>query len=337
MDKVVFFANGNSAALPRLGLGYLASYLKQESPGIEVDIVEGEDNSTLKQQFDVIKDTEPALVGFSSISMDYEHIKKLARIVIDELGIPCFIGGHHISGIPQSLDSAFAFAVIGEGEVTTSEVINHWLAYKDFLPENLAKIPGLAFRDGSGKVCLSPPRDLITDIDSLPLPSRDLLDVDHVSKKAGNLSSFRVVIKKMMSIVTSRGCPYDCVYCAAKSFWRTARYRSAESVLNEIEFLLDNYSFDTLHPIDDLFIGDIKRLKILSSEFRKRGYDKLIKLWVSARANLFTEEVAHLLAEMNTVHVAFGFESGSDRITNILRVEASALSITIKHLSLHIR
>jgi len=327
MGKVVFCAKGNSAALPRLGLGYLSSYLKQESPGIEVDIVEVEDSSTLNQQLDAIKDTDPTLVGFSSISTDYEHIKKIARMVIDELGISCFIGGPHISGAPRSLDPAFAFAVLGEGEVTTSEIINHWLVYKDFQPENLSQIPGLAFHDGTGKVRLSAPRDLITDIDTLPLPSRNLLGVKDVAKRASRLSSFRVVIGKMMSIVTSRGCPYDCVYCSASVFWRKVRYRSAKSVLNEIEFLLNNYSFDTLHPVDDLFIGDIKRLKILSSEFKKRGYDKVLKLWVSARANLFTEEVAHLLTEMNTVHVAFGFESGSDRILKFLK----GGSVTVDH------
>jgi len=319
MDKVVFFANGTSAALPRLGLGYLCAYLKQEAPGIEVGIIEAKEKSTLKQQIGAIKDRESTLVGFSSISMDYEHIKELAILVTDQLEIPCFIGGPHITGAPQSLDPAFAFAVLGEGEVTTSEIINHWLVHKEFLPENIARIPGLAFHDGSGKVCFSPPRDLIADIDSLPLPSRDLLDVENVSKKARRLSSFSVVIKKMMSIVTSRGCPYNCVYCSAKAFWRKARYRSAESVLNEIEFLLDHYAFDTLHPIDDLFIGDMKRLRILSSEFKKRAYNKSMQLWVSARANLFTKEVAHLLAEMNTVHVAFGFESGSDRILKYLK------------------
>lgn len=327
MEKIVFFAKGNSAALPRLGLGYLSSYLKQELPRVEVDILEVEDNSSLKQQFDAIKDAKPTLLGFSSISTDYEHMKKLARIVFDELGTPCFIGGPHISGAPNSLDSAFTFAVLGEGEVTTADVINHWLILKNFQPENLAKIPGLAFHDGNGKVCFSNPRDLITDIDTLPFPSRNLLNVEDIAKRAHILSSFRLVIHKMMSIATSRGCPYDCVYCSARAFWGKVRYRSAESALNEIELLLNNYSFDALHPIDDLFIGDRKRLRVLSSEFKKRGYDKVMKLWVSARANLFTEEIAHLLAEMNTAHVAFGFESGSDRILKFLK----GRSVTVEH------
>jgi len=118
--------------------------------------------------------------------------------------------------------------------------------------------------------------------------------------------------------LTSRGCPYHCVYCQASKQWEKIRYHSPEYVVNEIKYLVDTYDLDVINIIDDLFVSDTKRLTSIVGSLEKE-VTKKIKFCVNGRANLMNEERFELIKKMNVVQVAIGFESASERILQYLK------------------
>jgi radical SAM superfamily enzyme YgiQ (UPF0313 family) len=110
---------------------------------------------------------------------------------------------------------------------------------------------------------------------------------------------------------TSRGCPYDCIFCASTAFWQKPRFASAEYVVAEIHELVSRYRVKIISFFDDLFIGNIVRLRAIVELLEKSSLLSAVSFTCSARANLINEEVCQLLSRMNVRSVGMGLESGS--------------------------
>ena len=117
-------------------------------------------------------------------------------------------------------------------------------------------------------------------------------------------------------MVTSQGCPYNCVYCCPKNFWGVPRYHSASYVVAEMTRLVQQ-GYSRLCFGDDLFIGNINRLKEISALIKKEGLK--VELACTVRANLVTQEICSLLRSMNVKRVSFGAESGCDKTLRYLK------------------
>lgn len=280
---------------------YLAAYLRHYLD-IEMDI-----------RIDVVtqrllKDFKPDLIGLSSTTENYNlAIRDIRQIRREWPTIPIFIGGPHISALPQSLpETNQIIGVIGEGEETFLDLVKLFVKYNELPFEQLLNIPGLAFYNEEFKLQYTPPRKLAEDLDTIPLPERQLLQ--------------SIPEHRHSSLLTSRGCPFRCTFCSTRMLWKEIRFHSPQRVLQELLEIKALYPTHTSVRIDDdLFTLNIKRLRQLSNLIREEGLHKHMEFTVSARANTFNQEVCELLKTMNVTSIFFGLETGAQNVLKKLK------------------
>lgn len=277
-----------------LAFGYLKGYLDKnlKSP-VSMALL---DTPEELDEFDI--------VAISSTSQDYAQAIQIARSMKQKnRNTVMVLGGHHITYLPETLTEDFDIGVRGEGEQTFLDLINYFQKNGFVLiPEKLKKILGVIFRE-NGNLMATEKRPLL-DLDALPHPDR---------KSGGS-----------QYIFTSRGCPFKCSFCSSSAFWEKTRFFSANYVVEEIEQLLQQFPGMKQVPIwDDLFIADKKRLMKIIDLVEARGINKKVNFSFSVRANLVDDEMCIALKRLNVVGVAFGAESGSDRILKLMNKGAA--------------
>jgi anaerobic magnesium-protoporphyrin IX monomethyl ester cyclase len=233
-----------------------------------------------------------------------------ARLLISRLkshGLPIILGGSHPTVLPeQSINYTGADMVaMGEGEHTLRNVMNAVQQGGDF-----SKIPSLAWKR-NGNVTVNSRGDLIKDIDGLPLPDRSLID---------RSAYFGEVI------MTGRGCPFDCAYCASRNIWgKRVRLRSVESVIHELEILKKEADTPNARPgrwvvkiLDDTFTVNRKRTLDLLDRIVDRRFNRF-EFTGGVRADTLDEVTVQKMAAANFRRVTLGVESGSPRILKMIR------------------
>src|SRR4030067_1820063 len=184
-----------------LGICYIASYLREK--GFDVNIVDREKNIVEK-----IKKLNPDFVGISSTTLSYWKAIEIAKELKIELpDTKIIIGGNHITALPMKMPDCFDIGVVGEGEITTLEILQG---------KDINKIKGIVFRKNNNLV-MTGPRPLIENLDILPFPARDLLPMKFYlepKKMSGRIA-------KVLYVMTSRGCPYDCKFCSSADMWHS--------------------------------------------------------------------------------------------------------------------
>jgi anaerobic magnesium-protoporphyrin IX monomethyl ester cyclase len=274
-----------------LAFGYLKTYLEKylEVP-VEMYFME---NLEGFDEFDII--------GISSTSQDFAIAAEIARsIKKSKEQIVIILGGHHITYLPQTLPKEVDIGVIGEGEQTFLELVRLFCdnSLQKIKQENLEKIDGIVFHGDHGPTVTSC-RKLIEPLDNIPIPFRPKSD--------------------KIYLFTSRGCPYRCTFCSSSAFWKKTRFFSAEYVVAEIESLLCQFSkLRHISIWDDLFIANLPRLRKIVSLLAEKGINKKVNFDLAVRANLVNDELCELLKTMNAMSVAFGAESASNRILELL-------------------
>ena len=292
-----------------LGLGYLASYLRRYSQFNQIHIIEGDGFNKLRQ-------IKPDLIGIYSVTQKFNEVVSLTQVLKSHFpGVPVIVGGHHITALPDTLPECFDVAVLGEGEKTMHE-LTQVIADGRLNLDSLAKIPGLAFRH-DGRVMITAQRDFIHDIDSVPFPARDLM-----------------VNIPFSSIMTSRGCPYSCAFCASVSYWRKPRFHSPEYVVDEMHEIITKYHAVHISIWDDLFISDKRRLEAICGLILKKGINRKVSFACALRSNLIDKHVCGLLKSMNVKQVSFGFETGSQKILDFLKCGSVTVEQHIKAVEL---
>jgi len=280
------------------GLGYIAAYLRQHLPEIQVRIAKG-DPSWIQH---TVQEYQPEMVGISTVSQYYSMAVEAAD-VCKRGGAFVVVGGHHVSSLPTSMTPSMDLGVIGEGEDTMLDICRTFLE-KGPVREAFASIPGVAVRDAAGQVSLASSRPLHKPLDDFPFPARDLM---HMRQGAS------------VGVITSRGCPYRCVFCASTAFWDRIRFHSAEYVVAEIKEIEQRYQTPHVYFWDDLFVANLKRVeeivRLLQHEPPLHG----LKYSLTCRANLATDDLARLLKEMNVVEVMLGLESMAPKTLKYLK------------------
>lgn len=308
----------NKQFWPPLGLAYLASAL--EGNGHKVDILDRDallrkngldfdkvDAITLEK----IRELKPKIVGISVTTPNMPDVGNLAVIIKGSFkDVMLVVGGPHVTGEPVlTLEDVpcVDVAVRGEGENTLLELANG---------KKLEEITGITYRSG-GDILSNPDRELITDIDSLPLPARHLLDMKFYTRPSRFTS--RNLSLRTTSVFTARGCPYRCSFCAGPLvFSGKVRFHSPERVIREIEELILKYNVEALYFAEDMFLSSKKRAEELLGFFIEKGINKKIKWIAQAKASIITEDLLSLMKKAGCVGVEYGFESGSQRILDLM-------------------
>ena len=177
-----------------LSFGYLASYMEEYIHFKDV-ILEVDNRESLLRQ-------SPDIIGLSSFTETFEDVIHHARHFKQlDKRVPLIVGGEHISALPTSLPRDIDIGVIGEGEQTLTELIQLY-DRNEATSDNLRNVKGIVFWD-KGELVVTQPRPWIEDMDSIPMPNRELLLKD---------------TRWQQPIFTARGCPYKCTFCASTRF-----------------------------------------------------------------------------------------------------------------------
>jgi anaerobic magnesium-protoporphyrin IX monomethyl ester cyclase len=198
--------------------------------------------------------------------------------------------------------------LLGEGELTLAEVVETWRA--DACAP-LGDVAGLAFRDSAGDLVLTSVRRGMRELDALPLPAWDLVDADAYRRAWRNAHG-----RMSWNVVTSRGCPYGCTWCAKPVFGRRYSQRSPASVAEELRRLKLDVAPDHIWFADDIFGLTARWIAEFAAEVTAR--DARIPFMIQCRADLISPNAARALAEAGCEEVWMGVESGSQRILDAM-------------------
>jgi len=284
---------------PPFGLAYIAAVLKKEN--IPVKILESNafdlNHEQIKKE---INEYNPDIVGITSTTSLIEESHEIAQLCDKKIKV--IIGGIHASSMPQETMEKFPrfdFLVGGEGEFTVLELAQR---------KTIAKIKGLSYKK-DGKIIHNPPRELNNNLDNLPFPERELLPMDKY---------FSVGVKQTPSdyILSSRGCPYQCIFCVDHLVHgRRFRFRSPENIIKEVEEIYKKGVRDW-DFIDDNFTLLIERVEKFCDLMIEKGLNKKMS-WRCAngiRVDRITPELLKKMKEAGCYMVSLGIESGNEEI-----------------------
>jgi radical SAM superfamily enzyme YgiQ (UPF0313 family) len=302
-----------------LGLGYIASLLKQN--GHEVVIYNADfydspfylDQKQLYENYDnykkvlndlndpiweeirkTIKDIKPDFIGIQMYTGTFKSAQIVATIARDLISdIKIIVGGTHPSLDPIGTINLniYDYVVRGEGEFAMLEIVNGI---------DPAQIKGVTYKNSAGEICNNEDRDFIEDLDSLPFPGRDCLYNGNGKTDIG-------------AVITSRGCPFRCAYCASPRIWkRKTQFRSVDNVLEELIYLVRKKGVTLIRFQDDTFTLKIDRTMALCEKMLSK--DLNIKWICDTRVDRLNKDILQLMKRAGCVRIKVGVESGSNKI-----------------------
>lgn len=249
---------------------------------------------------------------FSALQWDMNNVCKIAKKINPE--IITVVGGAHVGAMPCNMLNQYGsinFVVIGEGEITVVDLLS--ALENDGSLENL---DGIAFRDHGMPKCM-PKTRYVEDLDSLPFPARHLFDMEKYLKNASPHSTFRR--SPFTQMITSRGCPYKCTFCALENHWGLRqRMRSADNVLDEIEYLITNYGIEEIHFEDDNLTADKKRAMAIFNGMIERGFGISWNVPSGLAISTLSEEMLVKMKESGCYSISLAIESGNQDIVKKL-------------------
>jgi len=294
-----------------LNLLYLSAYL--ESMNIPVKILDGQVHDLDEQSLIMnIKQFNPNIVGISCATPLVYAAHRIAKTVkAVSRQITVIMGGPHPTVLPEETiaDENVDIVVRGEGELTLFELVK---AIES--GSSLNSILGITYRD-NGNIVSTQNRPLNTDLDSLPFPSRHLIPIREYRPQADIYYRF-----PWTTMLTSRGCPYNCIFCASRRI-SGHRYRvtSPEKVVEEIDVLVNQYGIRNIGMADDNFVVDRKRTERICNMLIREGYNQRVDWVCAARADGVDEPLLKRMRAAGCKCICVGIETGSQRLMNILR------------------
>jgi radical SAM superfamily enzyme YgiQ (UPF0313 family) len=305
-----------------LGILYISAYLKRE--GFDVELYD----STFKsfdQQKQRILEVKPDVIAIYCNLMTKLNVLPLMRFIKDspELAhLKIILGGPEPPFYAEDFLNAGADIIVeGEGEATMKELC---IELQKPSPD-LNKVNGIVFKNESGALTTTSPREKIKDIDELPFPDRESIDLNLYLYAWKGMHGYSSV-----SLNTMRGCPYTCKWCSHSVYGMSYRRRSPEKTADEIEHIMKSYKPDMLWFVDDVFTISHKWLFRLNEILKERKIK--IKFECISRSDRMNEEVVRTLKELGCFRLWIGAESGSQRVLDLMdrRVKADNVRDMIK-------
>jgi len=318
-----------------VGLAMIASITKQE--GHQIAFLDLNANRVpLQVAANEIMIDDYDIIGIGGLSSQYKEIKQILpicrQIHPDALIVA---GGGFVTYMPDKmlkLRPEIDIIAIGEAEET----------WADFLREgphgDFSKVKGIAFRDKNGKIIFTEPRPLIKDMDTLPYPAYELLDLDKYSENYQFcLSEEMLTTKRKIHMITERGCPRQCTFCTHNGmsrwdqivsigkekvrelddefgFQQIARFNSPKFVVKHLKFLTEQYNLGYVFIADENLTSNRKRTIELCNLMIKEGLPNKVKWGTAGDAASVDDDVIALMKKAGCTFISYGGESASDKV-----------------------
>ena len=295
---------------PPVGLLHVASYVRARGGRISLFDFETSEKE-FKQELIAFK---PDIIGITCQTALVNNTITLCKEIKDIYrDVPIVVGGNHPSIRPMDLleTGLVDYIVRGEGEITFYE-----LAKAIYNGGSIAEIKGISYLDAKTKLINLPNRELIEDLDTLPMMAIDLLPIEKFHTSPDLLLGKRTAL-----ILTSRGCPNKCIFCALKEGFRHNRYRtrSIRNIFDEIDYYRERYDIDSLFIMDDTFTLNRQKVDAFCDMMISLGYSKDIKWWAQTRVDTVNEELLLKMKKAGCEILSYGLESGVQKLLNIIR------------------
>ncbi|MFC1624679.1 B12-binding domain-containing radical SAM protein [Candidatus Omnitrophota bacterium] len=299
---------------PSLGLGYLATSVRGEHEVTILDCIK--ERTDIFRLKNIIGSSRFDLIGIQCYTFDLKFVKNaLTMIKGIDAKIITVIGGPHPSAEPKETMGYFGevldFAFIGEAERGFKSLVDYLNAHK----LNISEIPGLAWRE-DGIVKMNNPY-FEQDLDKFGMVAWDLIRPDTYPE-----SQHGAFYKKfpIAPIMLTRGCPYDCTFCAGKVITgKKLRKRSVNHVISEVKFLYDTYGIREFHIVDDNFTMDREYAKRFLEELETLHLDISWALPNGIRMENLDIDFLCQMKRTGLYLVSLGIESGSDRVLGLMK------------------
>jgi anaerobic magnesium-protoporphyrin IX monomethyl ester cyclase len=297
---------------PPLGLLYIAAVLRKND--IDATLVDGylAGWSGIEKR---IAEYRPTVVGITCHTYSRSKVLKVAGLVKKMAPNALVIaGGAHATIMHRQLLEHYPdldIAVRGEGERTFLEICQG---------KPLGEIDGIAYREG-GRICVTADRKLIENLDELPFPAWELVDLSkYPPDGSGVYNGIDIGREPCVPVVFSRGCIGRCVFCCDKVLWKRWRRRSAKNMADELELLTKRYGVRRVTFNDDLFTADRKAAMEVCEEIVRRGIS--IAFEITSRVDTLNEELLRALKKAGCFKICFGIESASPELLTRMKKEA---------------
>jgi len=293
--------------IPPLGLMYLASYARAALPGVEFRIVESSLSAPDDERFiRILNEFQPDVVGIRSIAFFLEELQRIASLVRAHSDATVVAGGPIVHAYKRRLLQEvpeLEIAVKGEGEKVFVELLSG---------AALPSIAGLLYRTDDG-VVENEDQSEVADIDSLPFPAYDLIDLDQYQRQL----SYAYNHRRQGVLLTSRGCAYHCTFCF--THWKGIRLRSAVNIFEEIKQLHTKHGIQDFYVVDDIFNVDSKRSMELFDLIVAAGLKLRLYFVNGLRADITSEKFVDRALEAGAVWFTYAVESGTEEIQRLVK------------------
>jgi len=296
-----------------INLLYLAGVLREYGEGFEPEVwdfeVERFSERIVRER---LRRSAPRVVGITSMTCNIKVAHQIVSWIKDEDSeILTVLGGAHGSAIPERTLNEFKnfdVVVVGEGEQTFLE-----LCERIKKGESIKGVAGTVRREAD-EIIREPARALIENLDWLPNPARDL--IDHSLYKGASTPGLDATLHRSTELFTSRGCPERCIFCASHLiFGRKVRFRSPEHIFREVDECMERWGYHHFTIDDDTFTFNHSRLERICQGFKERG----ITWDCDTRVDAVNRDIIKMMAEAGCQKIAFGVESGSQRVLDLIK------------------
>lgn len=298
-------------ATPPMGIMYLSAYLRRElKDKVKIRLInqrlENWGNERLVRE---IKSFAPDIIGLSTLTTFAYLLKELVPLLREACPTAWIVlGGPHASSLKEGIfdDVDVDIIVPGEGEIAFKQIL-------ECFPERsmLKDIPGIIWKNSEREVVINEGvLPTLESLDDLPFPDYELIDLPRYWR---HQSIAPVRWRRYASLLSSRGCPYQCMWCHS-IFGRKIRMHSPERVVEEIEYLSKRYNINDFEFLDDTFNFNPKRVVEISELIRKKGIKTKLAFPTAIRGDIVTEEVVEALYSVGTYLCGYSLETGSPRL-----------------------
>lgn len=295
----------NSACL---GLGYLAAVLEKEKH--EVKIIDAPaEGFSIDEVIRSIAGFSPDIAGLSVYTVSALSSYELAAEIKKKFpGVKIVSGGPHMTANPEELlkHPQLDIAVLGEGEITFAELVRSLKNGND-----INAVKGLAYND-KGEVLYTHPREYIADLDILPFPARHLLAMHLYRPQPSDQKRL-----PKLSMITSRGCPNNCIFCDKNVFKSAYRSFSPKYIVNEMRHLVAEYRAKDIAFVDSTFTPDKERVYGVINEIKNSGLD--VTWTCSVRVDILDRDLLKSMKDAGCWRIRLGIESGNEGVLKFIK------------------